>query len=58
MWHLRVRDPDLWLEGTFGDRFEADQKHIVDMHEAFAYLPPTFDGPIHSIVLRYDCERL
>jgi hypothetical protein len=56
--HRRIRNPDLRLEGTFRDRFEADQEHVVDVHETFTDLPPTFDGLIQGKFLRYRCERL
>ena len=48
MWHRRVRDPEFGLEGALGDRYEADQKHVVDMHEAFADSPPILDETIWS----------
>ena len=48
MWHRRVRDPELGLEGALRDRYEADQKHVVDMHEALADPPPILDRSIWS----------
>ena len=48
MWHRRVRNPEFGLEGALGDGYEADQKHVVDMHEAFANPPPILDRSIWS----------
>jgi len=48
MWHSRVCHPDLRLEGTLGDRYEAGQKHIVDVHGALTNPPPILDGSVQS----------
>ena len=45
-WHQRVIDPNLRLKGSLGDRYEADQKHIVDLYETFTDSPPILDGPV------------
>jgi len=47
-----VRNPDLRLKRALGDGYEADQKHIVDAHEAFANLPLILDGSIRRRFLQ------
>jgi len=52
-----VSDPDLWLKGSLGDRYEVDQKHIVNVHKSLANRPPSFNRLIHIKFLRYVGEQ-
>ena len=52
-----IHDPDLWLEGPPGDGYEAGQKHIINVHEAFTNPPPILYGSIEREFLGYDCEQ-
>ena len=47
----RCIDPDLGLNGTFGDRFQLDQEHIFDLHEPLTNFPSLVGGSIDSVRL-------
>lgn len=47
--HRGIHDPDLWLEGTLGDGFQPDQKHIFKFHESLTDLPSFVGGPVDRV---------
>ena len=53
---LRVYDPDFGLERTLGNGYEADQKHILHVHEPFADFPPPVSRSVHRTSLGSSCE--
>ena len=53
----RIHDPDLGLERTLGNGYEADQKHILKVHEPLTDFPAFVGRSVHRISLGFSHER-
>ena len=47
--HRAVHDPDLGLEGSFRNRFELHQEHVVKVHKALTNFPMSGGDPVHGV---------
>ena len=54
--HSGIQDPDLGLERTLRNGYEAGQEHILEMHEPFTDLPPFIGRSVHRMFLGSSCE--
>ena len=56
--HRRVHDPNLRLEGAFGNGFKLHQVHVLDVHEPLADLPFFAGRRVHGVrALRFSIRR-
>ena len=52
----RSQDPNLRLERPGRNRYEVDQKHILEVHESFADFPLIINGSVHRMSLPFTYE--
>ena len=50
------KDPDLRLERPGRNSYEADQVHVLEVHESFAYFPLSVGGSVHGLSLEFGCK--